>query len=256
MEETLQTLVLFAFVGLLLLLRLDTRRFGAAEHDDEEAPGGLGVWLRRLSWYAFALILIALVYRLHPLPLSVLHLQMGEDRAQALIAGLALGALGTLVIFGYGYWRSGALLLPPVRRYPAGVLNAVGTSFVDEAVFRGILLGLVIAAGAPVEVSILVQAVFYALVTRLAADDRPLGMLVLTVGLGFVAGWLTVETGGIGAAFLGHALSRFALFVATGHAAQLRSPVEEEPLPDAEELTPEGWEIVSEHGPRIGTGQR
>jgi hypothetical protein len=30
----------YAFVGLLMLLRLDTRRFGAAEHDDEEAPAG------------------------------------------------------------------------------------------------------------------------------------------------------------------------------------------------------------------------
>lgn len=256
MEEALLTLMLLAFVGLLLLLRLDTRRFGAAEHDDEEAPGSVGVWLRRLSWYAFGIVLIVLIYRLHPLPISVLRLQMGEDLPLALLAGLALAAVGTVIAFGYTLWRYGQLQLPPLRRYPAGVLNAVSTSFIDEAAFRGIILGLLIAAEVPVDLAITGQAVLYGLVTRLAARDRPFGMFLLSLGMGFVGGWLTVQTGGIGAAFLGHALTRMALFVASGHAGQLRSPVEEEPLPEADELTPEGWEIVSDRGPGFDSHYR
>ncbi|CAN5848201.1 hypothetical protein BH24CHL6_BH24CHL6_11170 [soil metagenome] len=256
MEETLLTLILLAFVGLLLLLRLDTRRFGAAEHDDEEAPGSPAVWLRRLSWYGFGIALVALVYRLHPLPISVLHLQMGDDRTQALLAGLAAAAVGTLVAFGYTWWRYGEFKLPPARRYPAGVVNALSTSFIDEAAFRGIILGLLIAAEVPVEWAVAGQALIYGVVTRLAARDRPLGMFALSLGIGFVGGWLTVQTGGIGAALLGHALTRMALFVASGHAGQLRSPVEDEPLPDAEELTPEGWEIVSDRGPGFDSQYR
>ncbi|HUG48415.1 MAG TPA: CPBP family intramembrane glutamic endopeptidase [Candidatus Limnocylindria bacterium] len=255
MEETLLGLVLLAFVGLLLLLRLDTRRFGAAEHDDDEAPG-LGVWLRRLSWYAFGIGLVALIYRLHPLPLSVLHLQMGDDRFEAMLAGLALGAVGTLIAFGYAWWRFGELHLPPLRRYPAGILNALSTSFIDEAAFRGILLGLLIVAEVPVELAIVGQALLYGLITRLAARDRPLGMLFLSLGIGLVGGWLTIQTGGIGAAFLGHALTRMALFVASGHAGLLRTPAEEEPLPDADDLTPEGWEIVSDRGPGFDSHYR
>jgi hypothetical protein len=256
MEETFLTLILLAFVGLLLLLRLDTQRFGAAEHDDEEAPSSLGVWLRRLSWYGFGIALVALIYRLHPLPISVLRLQMGDDRTQALLAGLALAAVGTLIAFGYTWWRYGELKLPPLGRYPAGVLNALSTSFIDEATFRGIILGLLIAAEVPVEWAVGGQAVLYGVVTRLAARDRPLGMFALSLGIGFVGGWLTIQTGGIGAALLGHALTRMALFVASGHAGQLRSPIEEEPLPDADELTPEGWEIVSDRGPGFDSGYR
>ncbi len=253
MEETLRTLILYAFVGLLLLLRLDTRRFGAAEHDDDETPGSVGVWLRRLSWYAFGFGLVFLVYRLHPLPISVLHLQMGTDPGQAILAGLAVGALGTLVAFGYVYWRYGELHLPPPRRYPQGVLNSVSTAFIDEAAFRGIVLGLFVAAEVPVDLAIAGQAVLYAVVTRMAARDRPLGLLLLSLAVGFLGGWLTMQTGGIGAAFLGHAVTRLALFVASGHAGRLRSPAEEEPLPDADELTPEGWEIVSDRGPGFGS---
>lgn len=252
MEETLQALILLAFVGLLLLLRLDTRRFGAAEHDDETAPDRLAIWLRRLSWYVFGIILVLLVYRLHDLPISVLRLQMGSDPMQALLAGLALGALGTLIAFGYVWWRYSELRLPPPRHYPVGILNAVGTAFIDEAAFRGIVLGLLIAADVPVDLAIASQAVLYGLVTRLAARDRPLGMLALSLVIGLVAGWLTVQTGGIGAAFLGHALTKLALFVASGHAGRLRSPIEEAPLPDADELTPDGWEIVSDRGPGFG----
>lgn len=251
MEETLQTLILLAFVGLLLLLRLDTRRFGAAEHDDEEEPGGLGRWLRRLSWYGFGIALVVLIYRLHPLPISELHLQMGAEREEALLAGLALGAIGVLIALIYAYWRLGRMALPPVRRYPAGLLNAIGTAFIDEAAFRGILLGLILMMEWPVELAIAFQAVLYGLVTRLAARDRPLGMLVLSLAIGFVGGWVTLQTAGIGAAFLGHAMTRFALFVTTGRAGHVRSPAEEEPLPDAQELTPEGWEIVNDKGPGI-----
>jgi hypothetical protein len=252
-EEQLQTLILLAFVGLLLLLRLDTRRFGAAEHDDEAAPNTVGIWLRRLAWYAFGIGLVFLVYRLHELPISVLRLQMGDEPTQALLAGLALGALGTLVAFAYVWWRYAELRLPPPGHYPTGVISSVGTAFIDEAAFRGVLLGLLIAAEVPLELAIASQAVVYALVTRLAARDRPLGMLLFSLLIGVVTGWLTVQTGGIGAAFLGHALTRLALFVASGHAGRLRSPAEEAPLPDADELTPEGWEIVSDRGPGLGS---
>ena len=48
-------------------------------------------------------------------------------------------------------------------------------------------------------------------------------MLLLTLGIGLVGGWLTVATGGIAAAFLGHAITRFAVFLCTGHAGQTQA---------------------------------
>lgn len=249
MTETLQTLIVYAFVGMLLLLRFDAQRFGAADWDDEEAPGGWRTWVRRLSWYFFGILLIVLIYRLHPLPISVLNLEMGDDRTQAIVAGLALAAVGTLVVFAYALLRLGGLRLPPGNRYPAALLNAIGTAFIDEAAFRGILLGLLVAAGWPVELAIASQAVAYALATRLGARGRPIGPLLLALAIGGVAGLVTVETGGIGAAILGHAVTRLALFAGTGHAGQIESASDEEPVDDAAELTPEGWEIVSDSEP-------
>jgi membrane protease YdiL (CAAX protease family) len=255
-NDVLQSLILYAFIGLLVLLRFDAHRFGAAEYDDEEAPGGWRTWLARLSWYVFGIGLVIVIYRLHPLPISVLHLQMGDDRGGALIVGLALAAMGTLIAIGYAYLTLGGLRLPPGRRYPAGLVNSVGTAFIDEAAFRGILLGLLLGSGLPVEVAIGFQALIYGLATRLGARGRPLGPLALALGIGLVTGWVTVETGGIGAALMGHAVTRMAMFVATGHAGQLQSASDEEPIDDPTEQTPEGWEIVSDRDPGMGPQYR
>jgi membrane protease YdiL (CAAX protease family) len=244
MEGLLRDLVFYAFAGLLVVLRFDARRFSAAEHDDEDAPGGWRLWLRRLSWYGLGLLIIALVYNIHPLPLSQLHLQLGTDRGRALLAGLALGAIGTLVALAYGWLRFSRLRYPPPQRYPAGLVNSIGTAFIDEAAFRGILLGLLLAANWPVAWAIAFQALLYGLATRLSRPGMPLAMLALALAGGLIGGWLTVETGGIGAAFLGHALSRVALFVATGHAGVILRRDEEDARDEMDELVPEGLEVV------------
>jgi hypothetical protein len=51
---------------------------------------------------------------------------------------------------------------------------------------------------------------------------------------------------------MGHAVTRMAMFVATGHAGQLQSASDEEPIDDPTEQTPEGWEIVNDRDPGIG----
>jgi hypothetical protein len=71
-------------------------------------------------------------------------------------------------------------------------------------------------------------------------------MFVLTLAVGLVAGWLTVSTGAIGAAFLAHAVTRMAVFVCTGHAGQpaLRGQEIEETW--EYRRPPPGWEPLDE----------
>jgi hypothetical protein len=243
-EEALRALIFYGFVGLLVLLRFDAQRFGAAEYDDEDATGWRD-WLLRLSWYVFAFGLLAVIYWMHYQPLTVLRLQAGDDLGRSLLVGFALAALGSLLAVSYAWLRYRDVKLPPGRRYPAGLLTSVGTAFVDEAVFRGVVLGLLLVANWPVDLAVGFQAVLYVIATRIAGRGRSLGMVLIFLLLGLVGGWVTIATGGIGAALLGHALTRFALFVATGHAGQLRDVTSEtEAAVEASDLTPEGWEVV------------
>lgn len=252
MGELLQTLILYGFVGMLLLLRFDASRFGAAEADDEEATGWRD-WLRRLSWYVLAFGLIGLIYWLYPRPISQLRLQVGGDFGEVLASGLALAAIGAFVAVLYAWLRHREVRLPALHLYPAGLLTCVGAALVDEAVFRGIVLGLLMAAEWPAELAIGFQAVLYVLATRIAGRERPIGMVAIFLGLGLITGWLTLETAGIGAAVLGHALMRFTIFLVTGHAGVLRDVTTEyDEALEASELTPEGWEVVPDHDQASG----
>ncbi len=243
-------LVFLAFAGLLILLRFDAHRFGTAEYDDEDSPGGWRDDVRRLTWYALGIALIAAIYVIHPRPVGVFRLTFGTERAFSVAAGLAFGSLGTAVAVAFAVYRYGRFRLPAPGHYPRALLNSMGTAFIDEAAFRGIVMGALLAFGWPLHYAIAFQAMLYALATRLGAPGRSRTMLVIFLAVGAIAGWLTWATGGIAAAFLGHAITRFAFFVCTGHAGQIEvSGYEPEELA-GQDLPPQGWHVVDELGRR------
>ncbi len=247
----LETLMILAMVGLLVLLRFDAARFGAADFDDEESPGGVRTWLGRASWYVFAILLIAAIYFVYPAPLTELHLQMGEPRSMVFLFGVGLALVGMLYAAAYAWWRFGEVSLPPAHRYPRGVVSSLATAFIDEATWRGIVLGLLLISNWPVEYAIAFQAVLYALATRLGSPGRPRSLLFLALGIGLVGGWVTLETNGIGAILLAHVVTRLAIFVATGHAGQVTpsAAFDEQVVEEASRFGPQGWEVVGDNRP-------
>jgi hypothetical protein len=68
--------------------------------------------------------------------------------------------------------------------------------------------------------------------------------LVLTLGMGLLGGWLTVATGGIAAAFLGHSITRFAVFLCTGHTGQTKPRGREVEEIEKRRRPPEGWRVI------------
>jgi hypothetical protein len=246
MEDQLRILVVAGLTGLLILLRLDAGRFGTAEYDDEAAPGGWHNGLRRFGWYGVGIVLAVGVYELHPAPISTLHLTTGDDRLAMILLGLLAGAAGMAGATAFAWFRYRRLRLPEYRHYPGAAVNAIGTAFIDEVTFRGALLGLTLAASWPAHLAIAFQAVLYALATRLGAPGRSHVMVGISLLIGLVTALLTLATGGIGAGLLGHAITRFAIFVTTGHAGQVRPPGTEMEEVAAGRLPPEGWQVVSD----------
>jgi len=245
-EDQLRILVAIGLTGLLVLLRLDAYRFGAAEYDDETASGGWRGASRRLAWYGTGIALAVAIWVVFPTPVTTLNLGIGTDRQESVVLGLLFGGLGTMVAVAYAWLRYRRLRWPEYRHYPGAAANALGTAFIDEVAFRGAILGITLALGWPTDIAIAFQAVLYGIATRLGAPGRSRGMLVIALGTGVVAGFLTVWTGGIGASFVAHSITRFATFVTTGHAGLVKPPGQEPEEAYAASLPPEGWEVVSE----------
>ncbi len=244
MEETLRSLVAIAFALLLVMLRLDAERFGVAEYTAAAAGDRWTVLGRRFAWFVLGLALIGIVAVIHPGPPGALGLQFG-DRGAVLLLGLAYATLGAAQAIAVARLRFGRLRTSRPSSYPWPLLNALATALVDEAAFRGIILGLLLVTGLDAGVAIVIQALVYTLATRTGVPGRDLYLLACALGLGLAGGWLTVETGGIGAAVVGHVATRFAVAVllerADGDETGDRDDADEPDEPDE----PEGGPAVT-----------
>jgi len=251
MVDSLRILMALGLTLLLVMLRLEAERFGAAEYD-EPVRGRYPSILRRLAWYILGVGGVLALLFAHPTAESSLFLQIG-DKWGVLLA-LALGALGVAQAIAVAWYHYHRLRFPDVAAYPGALANEILTAFIDEAVFRGALLGyfLLATTGSPYSMTIAIvgQAVVYVLATRLGAPGRDRYMLVLAGAIGLLGGWATITTGGIGAAFLGHAITRVAVFLTTGHAGQ--PPARGTDTEDVERRrrTPDGWSAVDRSAAR------
>ena len=241
--DVLRVLMAVGLAGLLVLLRFDAERFSAAEYDDVDRWGNKPSLRRRLGWYLLGIGGILAILWIHPNPANDLFLGLG-DRLSAVMLGLAYGAIGTAIAIGIALYRYQTVRLPHMTSYPGAIINAILTAFLDEAIFRGLLFGFLLMTGMNPNLANLIQALIYALATRLGAPGRPWYMLVTALVMGLAGGWLVGITGGIGAAFLGHAITRVAIFLTTGHAGLPKARgTEVEEVARRQDL-PKGWHVV------------
>jgi Type II CAAX prenyl endopeptidase Rce1-like len=248
-EEWIPTLQRFVAAGLALLLvmlRLEAERFSAAEYD-ETKDGRSPSFRRRVAWYGVGFALIAGILFIHPAAREEFMLGAGDDRAKTLVYGFLYGIVGAGCAIAVALYRYRRLRLPDAWSYPGALINAVSTALIDEVTFRGAMFGLLLATGLNPNVANVIQAIVYTLATRLGAPGRNRYMLVMALLVGLAGGWVTFVTGGIAAAFLGHAITRFAVFVTTGHAGQFLPRGREEEEIDRKRRPPDGWRVI---GPR------
>ena len=243
---TIRTLVAVGLALVLVMLRLEASRFSAAEYDDT-IDGHAPSFRRRIAWYGMGLLLVVAIFFVHPTPEIDFALGAGVNRPEALAYGFLYAVVGTGIALGIAFYRYHRLRFPDVWSYPGALLNSVVTAVVDEVAFRGAVLGLLLLTGLEATVANLIQALLYALTTRLGAPGRNRWMLLMAIGVGLAGGWVTAVTGGIAAAFLGHAATRFAVFLGTGHAGQFLPRGREVEEIEATRRPPKGWRVI---GPR------
>lgn len=241
--DPLRVLIAVGMAMLLVMLRLDAEHFGTAEYYETTRDGEQPRIRRRLGWYGLGVgIAVALLY-IHPDPQRELFLGSG-DRLGAVIGGLLYGGIGITQALAFATLRYNRIRFPATSAYPGALLNSTATAFIDEVAFRGAIFGLLLSIGLDPLAANVIQTLLYALTTRLGAPGRDRYLLVLSLGIGFIGGWLTAATGGIAAAFLGHAITRFATFLCTGHIGQTRPRGREVEEIEKRRRPPDGWRVI------------
>jgi len=183
---TARVLIAVGFALMLVMLRLDSERFGTAEYYEATRDGERPSILNRLAWYLLGLALAAALLLIHPSPQTDFFLGTG-DRAQSVAYGLAYGLIGTAQALIYAFLRYHRIRFPEVRSYPGALLNATVTAFLDEVAFRGALFGLLLMSGMDPTIANIIQAILYTLTTRLGAQGRDRYLFLLTIAIGLPA---------------------------------------------------------------------
>ena len=238
-----RSLIAVGLALLLVMLRFDAEKFGTAEYYEATRDGQRPRVRRRLGWYGLGFAIAIAILYIHPSPQVDLFLGSG-NRLGAVLGGLAYGLIGIIVAVTFATYRYHRIRFPEPWSYPGALLNSTATAFIDEAAFRGALFGLLLVAGVNPTLANVIQAIIYTLTTRLGAPGRDRYLLVLTMGMGLIGGWLTVVTGGIAAAFVGHAITRFAVFLCTGHTGQTKPRGREVEEIEKRRRPPEGWRVI------------
>jgi membrane protease YdiL (CAAX protease family) len=240
--DPLRSLIAVGLTLLLVMLRLEAAHFNAAEYD-ESTDGKPPSFRRRFAWYALGIGLIVGIVLVHPSPRETMLLGVG-DRAKTILYGFLYAGGGTGIALGVAYYRYRRIRFPDVWSYPGALLNAVVTALVDEVAFRGVILSLLLLTPMNPSAANAIQALLYALATRLGAPGRNRYMLIMALMVGLAGGWVTAVTGGIAAAFLGHAVTRFAVFLCTGHAGQFLPRGREVEEIEKKRRPPDGWRVI------------
>lgn len=238
-----RVLIAIGLAMLLAMLRLDAERFGTAEYYEATRDGERPRIRRRLGWYGMGVGIALGILVIHPAPQTEFFLGSG-DRFGAVFGGLLYGAIGVGQAVAFATVRYHRIRFPDVSSYPGALLNSTATAFIDEVAFRGAIFGILLSVGLEATVANVIQTLLYALTTRLGAPGRDRYLLVLALGIGFIGGWLTSATGGIAAAFLGHAITRFAVFLCTGHVGQTKPRGREVEEIEKRRRPPDGWRVI------------
>jgi hypothetical protein len=238
-----RVLIAIGLAMLLAMLRLDAERFGTAEYYEATRDGERPRIRRRLGWYGMGVGIAVAILVIHPAPQTEFFLGSG-DRFGAVFGGLIYGAIGVGQAVAFATVRYHRIRFPDVSSYPGALLNSTATAFIDEVAFRGAIFGILLSVGLEATIANIIQTLLYALTTRLGAPGRDRYLLVLALGIGFIGGWLTSATGGIAAAFLGHAITRFAVFLCTGHVGQTKPRGREVEEIEKRRRPPDGWRVI------------
>ena len=212
--DSLSVAISLGLTLFLVLLRFDSERIMRSDYFRYRTP-----WLGPVSYYALVIAFAIGIAIILPSGREQLFLTGGDPQSSlnvmllfvvvALINGAALAFL-----------RFGALLPLPSQLLPERVVGAAANAIAEELQFRSIVLGMLLFAGVPTGIALVLQALVYGLAHRRLWQERDWYFLAGSVILGYAAGLATVTTGSVIPAIVGHFAVTMAFFAFAG--ARLR----------------------------------
>ena len=209
-QDSLRLSIALGLTIFLVLLRFDSDRIMRSDYFRSRSG-----WVGPLSYYGLVVLFAIGIAIILPRGRSQLFLAPGDPESMLpvmlLFCGVAI--LNGLVL---AFLRYRAILPLPTPLVATRLAGAAANAFAEELQFRSIVLGMLLFAGLPVTLALLVQALLYGLAHRRLWNERDWYFLAGSVLLGYGAGLATVTTGSVVPAMVGHFAVTASLFAFAG----------------------------------------
>jgi hypothetical protein len=208
--ESLRLAIAVGLTIFMVLLRFDAERIIRSDYFRYRTP-----WMGPVSYYILVVGFALGIALILPSGRAQLFLTGGQADEMLPIM-LLFVAVALLNAVALAFLRYGSILPLPLELLPTRVLGAAANAISEELQFRSIVLGMLLFAGVPAGWAIAVQALVYGFAHRRLWRDRDWYFLLGSVILGWAAGVVTVATGSIIPAIVGHFAVTMALFAFAG----------------------------------------
>ncbi len=196
--DSLRLAIAIGMTVFMVVLRFDQERIMRSDYFRSRSG-----WLGPLSYYGLVLLFTAGIILILPRGRASLFL-VGGDPADLLPVMLAFGVIGALNGAALALVRFRALLPLPLEMLPgrtgAAALNAVA----EELQFRSVILGLMLVGGLNPGLAVALQAVLFGAAHRRVWRERDWYFVIGSVILGYACGLVTINTGTVIPAMVGH----------------------------------------------------
>ena len=209
-QDSLRLSIALGLTIFLVLLRFDSDRIMRSDYFRSRSG-----WVGPLSYYGLVVLFAIGIAIILPRGRSQLFLAPGDPESMlpVMLLFCVVAILNGLVL---AFLRYRAILPLPTPLVATRLAGAAANAFAEELQFRSIVLGMLLFAGLPTALALLVQALLYGLAHRRLWKERDWYFLAGSVLLGYAAGLATVTTGSVVPAMVGHFAVTASLFAFAG----------------------------------------
>jgi hypothetical protein len=208
--DSLRLAIVIGLTIFMVLLRFDADRIIRSDYFRYRTP-----WLGPVSYYILVIAFAVGIAFILPSGRERLFLTGGETD-EMLPVMLLFVTVALLNAAALAFLRYGSILPLPLELLPSRLVGAAANAISEELQFRSIVLGMLIFAGVPSGWAVALQAVVYGFAHRRLWRDRDWYFLFGSVLLGWAAGAVTVNTGSVIPAIVGHFAVTMSLFAFAG----------------------------------------
>ncbi len=208
--DSLRQAIAIGMTVFMVVLRFDQERIMRSDYFQSRSR-----WAGPLSYYGLVLLFTAGIILILPSGRATLFL-VGGDVSEIFPAMLLFAVVGILNGAALALLRFRALVPLPLEMLPSRSLGAGLNAVAEELQFRSVILGLMIAGGLDPGLAVALQAVLFGLAHRRVWRERDWYFVAVAFLLGYACGMVTINTGTVIPAMVGHFAVTMGIFAFAG----------------------------------------